>query len=58
MVAILLLSYAVLTGAHPAALRSALTIAAVSVGLVLRRQVHPANTFALSFPGRGGIKPR
>jgi competence protein ComEC len=49
MVAVFLLLYAVLTGAHPPAMRSAVTVCAVAAGLLLRRRIFPANTFALAF---------
>jgi competence protein ComEC len=48
-VAVFLLLYALLTGGHPPALRSAVTVCAVALGLVLRRRILPANTFALAF---------
>jgi competence protein ComEC len=49
LVAVFLLLYALLTGGHPPAMRSAVTVCALALGLVLRRRVLPANTFALAF---------
>ena len=48
VVAVFLLLYALLTGGHPPAMRSAVTVCAVAAGLLLRRRVLPANTFALA----------
>lgn len=49
MVAGFLLAYALLTGARPSAVRAAVMVAVVCGGWMLRRPVHPANTFALAW---------
>ncbi len=49
LVAAFLLGYALLTGGHPPALRSAVAVCAVCGALVLRRRVLPANLFALAW---------
>lgn len=49
IVAFVLLSYALLTGGRPPALRSAITVCAACGGLILRRRVLSANLFALSW---------
>ncbi|MCS6864617.1 MAG: ComEC/Rec2 family competence protein [Gemmataceae bacterium] len=46
VVAGFLLAYALLTGARPSAVRAAVMVVVASGGLMLRRPVHPANTFA------------
>jgi competence protein ComEC len=48
-VALVLVAYAALTGWRPPAARSAVQVAAVCGGLVLRRTVLPANAFALAW---------
>jgi competence protein ComEC len=49
VVALFLLGYALLTGGQPPALRSAVMVCAACVGLVLRRRVLAANSFALAW---------
>ena len=49
VVAIFLLSYALLTGGRPPALRAAISGCAVCCGLILRRRTHSANLFALAW---------
>lgn len=49
IVALVLIAYALLTGARPPAVRSAAQVAVVCGGLILRRAVLPANTFALAW---------
>lgn len=48
-VAALLLTYALLTGARPSAVRAAVMVCAVCGGLILRRRVVPPNTLALAW---------
>jgi competence protein ComEC len=48
-VALLLVAYALLTGARPPAVRAAAQVAVVCGGLVLRRPALPANAFALAW---------
>jgi competence protein ComEC len=48
-VALFLLSYALLTGGRPPALRSAVVVCAAAGGLLLRRRTVPANLFALAW---------
>ncbi len=49
VVAVFLLLYALLTGGRPPALRSAVTVCAACLGLMLRRRTHSANLFALAW---------
>ena len=49
VVAVFLMTYALLTGGRPPALRSAVSGCAACLGLVLRRRTHPANLFALAW---------
>ncbi len=49
VVAGFLFAYALLTGARPSAVRAAVMGAVVCGGWMLRRPVHPANTFALAW---------
>src|SRR5262249_43195668 len=48
-VALFLLTYALLTGGRPPVMRSAVTVCVVCGGLILRRPVLPANSFALAW---------
>ncbi|MBY0527850.1 MAG: ComEC/Rec2 family competence protein [Gemmataceae bacterium] len=48
-VALFLLGYALLTGGHPPVMRSAVMVCAACLGLVLRRPVLLANSFALGW---------
>lgn len=49
LVALFLLGYALLTGGRPSALRAAVTVSVICGGILLRRPVQPANTFALAW---------
>jgi competence protein ComEC len=49
LVALCLFAYALLTGGRPPVLRSAVTVATVCGGLILRRPALPANSFALAW---------
>jgi competence protein ComEC len=49
VIALFLFGYALLTGGRPPALRSAVTVAAVCGGLLLRRRTLAANSFALAW---------
>jgi competence protein ComEC len=49
IVAVFLTAYALLAGGRPPVLRSAVTVCALAGGLVLRRPVLPANSFALAW---------
>jgi competence protein ComEC len=49
LVAGLLLAYALLTGGHPPALRSAVVVCAACIALLLRRRTLHANLFALAW---------
>lgn len=49
LVALLLLSYALLVGGRPPVLRSAVTVCATCLGFALHRSVLPANCFALAW---------
>lgn len=49
IVAIILFGYALVTGARPPALRSAVAVCAACGGLMLRRRVLPVNLFALAW---------
>ena len=57
IVALVVLSYALLTGGRPPALRSAVAVCAVCGGLILRRRVLPANLFALSWIAVALVNP-
>lgn len=48
-VALFLLGYALLTGGRPPVMRSAVTVCVICLGLVLRRPVLAANSFALAW---------
>jgi competence protein ComEC len=48
-VALFLLAYALMAGGRPPVLRSAVTVCACCVGMLLRRPVLPANSFALAW---------
>ena len=48
-VAILLLSYALLTGARPSAIRAAVMVCLVCGGIILRRRIIMANVFAFAW---------
>lgn len=49
VVAGVMLSYALLTGGRPSAVRAAVMVCAVCIAVVLRRRVIPANLFALAW---------
>jgi competence protein ComEC len=49
VVALFLLGYALLVGARPPVMRAAWTVAVLCGGLILRRPVMPANSFALAW---------
>lgn len=49
IVAIVLIAYSMLTGGRPPAMRSAIMVALVCGGLIMRRLVLPANGFALAW---------
>lgn len=49
VVMLLLAGYAVVTGLKPSGVRAAVMVAALCGGLILRRPVQPANTFALGW---------
>lgn len=57
IVALVLLGYALLTGGRPPALRAAVAVCAVCGGLVLRRDISPANLFALSWIAVALVNP-
>ena len=48
-VGLFMLAYALLTGGRPSAMRAAVMVCAVCLGLLLRRPALPANTFALAW---------
>src|SRR5262249_38759348 len=48
-VALFLLTYALMTGARPSAIRAAVMVCVVCGGVILRRRVHAANTFAFAW---------
>ena len=48
-VALFLLAYALMTGARPSAVRSAVMVCVVCGGIILRRPVIPANAFAFAW---------
>lgn len=52
-----LIAYALLTGARPPAVRSAVQVAVVCGGMILRRPVLPANAFALAWLVVIGLQP-
>jgi competence protein ComEC len=52
-----LIAYAVLTGARPPAVRSAVQVAVICGGMILRRPVLPANAFALAWLVVIGLQP-
>ena len=49
LVAGIMLAYALLTGGRPSAMRAAVMVGAVCVGIVMRRPALPANTFSLAW---------
>jgi competence protein ComEC len=49
VVAVVLLSYALLTGGRPPAMRAAVMVCAACGGMILRRRTLPANLFALAW---------
>jgi competence protein ComEC len=49
VVALVLLTYALLVGHRPPVMRSAWVVSAYSIGVLLLRPAHPANTFALAW---------
>jgi competence protein ComEC len=49
LVAAIMLAYALLTGGRPSAMRAAVMVGAVCVGIIARRPALPANTFALAW---------
>lgn len=49
IVALVVFLYVLLTGGHPPGLRSAVTVCAACVGLMLRRRIVPANLLALAW---------
>ena len=49
IVAGVMLAYALLTGGRPSAMRAAMMVGAVCLGIVMRRPTLPANTFALAW---------
>ncbi len=49
VIASLVLAYALMTGGRPSAMRAAVMVSAVAVGIVLRKHALPANTFALAW---------
>lgn len=49
IVGLTLLTYAVLTGARPSALRAAIMVGVICVAILLRERIFPANAFALSW---------
>jgi competence protein ComEC len=57
IVALVVLSYALLTGGRPPALRSAVAVCAVCGALFLRRRVLPANLLALSWIAVALVNP-
>jgi competence protein ComEC len=57
IVTFVVLTYALLTGGRPPALRSAVAVCAVCGALVLRRRVLPANLFALSWIAVALVNP-
>jgi competence protein ComEC len=52
-----LIAYALLTGARPPAVRSAVQVAVICGGMILRRPVLPANAFALAWLVVIGLQP-
>jgi competence protein ComEC len=48
-VALFLIGYSLLAGGRPPVMRSAVTVGVFCLGLILRRQVLPANSFALAW---------
>ncbi len=57
VIAALLVGYALLTGARPPVMRAAWMVAAYTGGMLLRRPVLPANTFALAWLGVAAFNP-
>ncbi|MFO0879163.1 MAG: ComEC/Rec2 family competence protein [Gemmataceae bacterium] len=57
LVAGVLLGYALVTGGRPPALRAAVGVCALCLGLVLRRPAVPANLFALAWLVVGLVRP-
>jgi competence protein ComEC len=57
VVAVTLLSYALLTGGRPSAMRAAVIACAVCGGILLRTRALPANTFSLAWLIVLGINP-
>ena len=56
-VALFLLGYALMTGARPSAVRSAMMVCVVCGGIILRRPVIPANAFAFAWLIVLGVNP-
>jgi competence protein ComEC len=56
-IALLLIAYALLTGGRPPVMRAAWMVAAYVGGILLKRPVSPANTFALGWIGVVAINP-
>ncbi len=56
-VALFLLAYALMTGARPSAVRSAMMVCVVCGGIILRRPVIPANAFAFAWLIVLGVNP-
>jgi competence protein ComEC len=57
VIALLLLGYALLTGGRPPVMRAAWMVLVYAGGVLLRRPVLPANTFALAWLGVAVINP-
>ncbi|HZT81801.1 MAG TPA: ComEC/Rec2 family competence protein [Gemmataceae bacterium] len=57
VVAAVLFGYALLVGGNPPVMRSAVTVLAVCGGLLLRRAVLPANSFALAWLAVAALHP-
>ena len=57
LVALVLLGYALLTGGRPPAMRAAVMVCAACLGLVLRRPVLAANSFALAWLVVAAVNP-
>lgn len=57
VVIVVMIGYALLTGARPSAVRAAVMVCAVCGAIVLRRPLLPANTFALAWLIVIGINP-
>ncbi|MCI0680841.1 MAG: DNA internalization-related competence protein ComEC/Rec2 [Gemmataceae bacterium] len=57
VIVLLLLGYALLTGGRPPVMRAAWMVTAYAGGMILRRPVLPANTFALAWLGVAAFNP-